>query len=384
MPEAAAAPAKLDRAVLWVGRPALLWRRAGGMTVLERQLFTAARAGLKSVLVGTSRPDEAALRGLRLPPGLEVRWAEGGTGVEPPYLGLSSDHFLRVEALAEAVRTPYERPLSLDDASGSGVIQATPYRQETAVRDRRALPADACVRLDAAGSAEVVEWLMASGRKGADGFMARVFDRRISMSVSRALLDTPVTPNMMTLASSALGVVGALLFCAGPGASSAAGALLVWLHSVLDGCDGELARVRFQESAFGSDLDFWGDNVVHLVLFASLAVGLRAAGPHVAVLGAAACLTTAASAWTAWGHRLRRRAAAGGPRPETGVAEEGAGGGVRARLARLENALAQRDFIYLLIAAAFLGRTYEFLWISALGGVLFFAVMLYLRRVNQP
>ena len=39
-------------------------------------------------------------------------------------------------------------------------------------------------------------------------------------------------------------------------------------HSILDGCDGELARLKFQESRWGGILDFWGDNVVHSVIFA--------------------------------------------------------------------------------------------------------------------
>ena len=61
------------------------------------------------------------------------------------------------------------------------------------------------------------------------------------------------------------------------------GALLVLSHSILDGCDGELARLKFQESRFGGVLDFWGDNVVHAALFAAIAAGWsRAAGAELA------------------------------------------------------------------------------------------------------
>src|SRR2546426_3192414 len=35
-------------------------------------------------------------------------------------------------------------------------------------------------------------------------------------------------------------------------------------HSILDGCDGELARLKFQHSRWGAVLDFWCDNVVHV------------------------------------------------------------------------------------------------------------------------
>ncbi len=51
------------------------------------------------------------------------------------------------------------------------------------------------------------------------------------------------------------------------------GALLFLAHSILDGCDGELARLKFQESRFGGIIDYWGDNVVHIAVFACMAVG---------------------------------------------------------------------------------------------------------------
>jgi hypothetical protein len=88
-----------------------------------------------------------------------------------------------------------------------------------------------------------------------------------------------------------------------------------------------------------------------------------------------------ASAWIAWGHRRARRAeSARGP--EAGVVDEPAGDGIETRLSRIENALAQRDFIYLLIALAFVDMVYEFLWAAAIGGSFYFIIMLYIRRVN--
>ena len=143
--------------------------------------------------------------------------------------------------------------------------------------------------------------------------------------------------------------------------------------------------MRFQESAFGSDLDFWGDNVVHLALFTCLGVGfwLTGNGIHTLVLAAVADLGVIASAATAWQHRLRRRAASSVPGPEAGVTDEPAAAGFESKLARLENSLAQRDFIYLLVLLAMVDCVYEFLWAAAIGGLLFFGIMLYLRRVNE-
>src|SRR5207247_11336043 len=56
------------------------------------------------------------------------------------------------------------------------------------------------------------------------------------------------------------------------------GALLFLTHSILDGCDGELARLKFLESRAGAVLDFWGDNLVHVAVFGCMAVGWSLAG----------------------------------------------------------------------------------------------------------
>jgi phosphatidylglycerophosphate synthase len=365
-----------------------MWLKAGGIGVLERQLFVAARAGIKSVWIGTHEPDPAVLAGLRVPPGLEVRWVPRGGGALteclPPYAGISGDHFLHPSTLSHIVRQRFGESVSYDDDAGLGVVQVVLTRDESTARVKQPLPPGSYRRLEAPiGGEETVSWLMASGPKSADGFMARHFDRHISLSVSRLLLDTTVTPNMMTVSSTALGLAGAAFFLLPTQGAHAAGALLVWLHSVLDGCDGELARVRFQESPLGSDLDFWGDNLVHVALFSCLGAGfwLSGKGPLPLVLGAVASLTTLASAWGAWRHRLARRAAGGGP--EAGVTEVSASGGLDTKLARLENTLAQRDFIYLLVFLAFAGLDDWFLWAAAVGGLLYFGIMLYLRRVND-
>ncbi|MDX6770439.1 MAG: CDP-alcohol phosphatidyltransferase family protein [Elusimicrobiota bacterium] len=374
----------IERAILWVAHPPILRQRVGGMTVLERQLFTAARAGLKTLFVGAHAPAAAELAALRVPAGVELHWAEGGGAglaeCAPPYLGLSTDHLVRVETLRHVAAQNYGESISYEDAAGLGVIQVVLRRDESLSRHKQPLPEGSYRRLEAPlDGAATVDWLMESGPRPGDGFMARHFDRHISLSVSRALLETGVTPNVMTVFSTALGLAGGALFLLPGRAPAVAGALLVWLHSVLDGCDGELARVRFQESDFGADLDFWGDNLVHLVLFSCLGAGfhLAGAGPHALALSGAAVASVLASSYFAWRHRRARRAAG---RSAAGVTEEVAGPGLDGRLSRLENALAQRDFIYLLVLLALVDRVYEFLWAAAVGGALYFAIMLYLRR----
>lgn len=369
---------KIADAVLWVDHPKSMLERACGLAVVERQLFVLARAGIKRVWVAAHRPVEADR--LRLPPRLEVQWiardGDGPVECRPPYIGFSGDHFVKQGALEEILAGTYTEHVSFQDDDKKGVVQIIPYRGERVVQfERRAMPAGSYARVG--DRASTTAWLLDTARKGHDGLMARVFDRHISLRVTRWLLDTPVKPNHMTVFSSLLGSAGALEF-AQPGQGHAiAGALIVWLHSVLDGCDGELARLRYQESRFGGVLDFWGDNVVHVLLFTCLGLGLYRAGggAWTLVLGLLAAAASLASAAVTF--RISTRKEDSGPLFK-GIALEPAPTGTERALQRVEDFLTQRDFIYLLILAAVFGKQQLFLIAAGIGSPLFLLVLLYL------
>lgn len=376
-----------ERALLQVSHPDLMLQRVGGLSVLERQLWTMHRAGLKQVWIGAARPADFAR--LRLPPGLGIIWSKSPVAAEldcdPPYLALSGDHFLRVETLRYIAQADYPAPVALEDTSGTSVVQVLPSRQERAgSAQRQQLPPGTTCRLERpVATSPALPWLLALGIKSQDGFMARNFDRSLSLAVSRLLLDSFVTPNMMTVASSLIGLCGAAFFLVPTHSMRLSGALLVWLHSVLDGCDGELARIRFQESPLGADLDFWGDNIVHLALFGCLAWGFYKADQSVLplALGVASAVGTLGSAILNYRERLERR------RHPTAKAARAYG--IVPALTRIQHILAARDFIYLLVLLAFLDRLYEFMWATAVGSLLFFFMMVYLGRkhdeqANQP
>src|SRR4030095_12146674 len=52
------------------------------------------------------------------------------------------------------------------------------------------------------------------------------------------------------------------------------GAVFLLASIIIDGCDGELARLKYLESAFGAKFDLIADNIVHLLLFPGIAWGL--------------------------------------------------------------------------------------------------------------
>ena len=107
-----------------------------------------------------------------------------------------------------------------------------------------------------------------------DGFMARHFDRHLSQMMSRRIAHTNVTPNQITLVGMSIGLIAALLLSVPGYWAHLSGALLFVFCIVVDGVDGELARLRLLESAFGHYLDIVTDNIVHAAIFVGLAFGL--------------------------------------------------------------------------------------------------------------
>ena len=112
-------------------------------------------------------------------------------------------------------------------------------------------------------------WLV----KPTDGIFAR-FNRKISIPISRQLIRFPVTPNMVSLFTLGVSFAAGIFFALGGYWYVLTGAVLSWLASVLDGCDGEVARLKLQESAFGCWLETICDYLYYLFIFAGMTIGL--------------------------------------------------------------------------------------------------------------
>ena len=268
--------------------------------------------------------------------------------------------------------------VALVDTEDPGKVLAEAARASTAddliaaLGDRlRRRPAsfDPRGRFPLAGSddtAEAEAWLLRSLVKDSEGFMSRHFERRISLAVTRRLAWTPITPNAMTLVSLAVGLGSAPFFLSARPAWQLVGALIFLTHSILDGCDGELARLKFLESPRGARLDFWGDNVVHVAVFGCMAAGLE---PRHA-LGAAA----------APGRGRHRRGGRGHCRA-VGHWAAAAPPGSEAT-ARVVDTLANRDFIYLVLALSTVGRAWWFVALVATGTPIFVLAALWANRAR--
>jgi phosphatidylglycerophosphate synthase len=95
------------------------------------------------------------------------------------------------------------------------------------------------------------------------GLVAKHLNRPISTRLSYLLIDTPVTPNQTTVAAFIIGAVGVVLIFMGGYVNTILGTFLLQMNSVVDGIDGELARVRHQNSDFGAYLDSVCDEILN-------------------------------------------------------------------------------------------------------------------------
>jgi choline kinase/phosphatidylglycerophosphate synthase len=107
-----------------------------------------------------------------------------------------------------------------------------------------------------------------------DGVVSRALNRRLSAPLSRWLVEhTRVTPNQLSAGAFALALASAALFCWPSWVASAAGGLLAEVSSVVDGCDGEVARLRRMSTAYGAWLDAVLDRMADALLLGGMAFG---------------------------------------------------------------------------------------------------------------
>lgn len=96
-----------------------------------------------------------------------------------------------------------------------------------------------------------------------DGLISKIFNRHISLRITKQVAKTQVSPNQITFLSVITAVASALAFSTN---HPLIGGLLAQFCSILDGVDGEIARLKFLQSNYGalfdSILDRYGDFII--------------------------------------------------------------------------------------------------------------------------
>jgi phosphatidylglycerophosphate synthase len=89
-------------------------------------------------------------------------------------------------------------------------------------------------------------------KTGCDGLVSRYLNRKISRPITRLLAPTGITPNQVTFISFFIALLASAAFVLG---SHVLGGLLAQFSSIVDGVDGEIARLKGLASPFGAFYD---------------------------------------------------------------------------------------------------------------------------------
>jgi phosphatidylglycerophosphate synthase len=212
-----------------------------------------------------------------------------------------------------------------------------------------------------ARSAERALWN--SLTSSSDGVVDRFFNRPLGRFLSKVLIHTPVTPNQVTVVSMLAGIAGAYYFALGNYTAGIIGALLLQLSALIDCVDGDIARISFKESALGKWLDIALDQVVHVAVFAGIAVGLSRQGSDSPVLWLG--ISAVAGALISFAVVVRGRLLAN---KQTDT-----------RLDKFIDAASTRDFTVLVLLLAVIGKLHWFLWLTGVTVHLFWITALCLQ-----
>ena len=300
----------------------------------------------------------------------------GDALVEPALLGAiagfeaSAEMALAIEgdeADPALLRVPPGTPIPRD-AAGLAVLAAS-FRARGLLRS--VAPGGArCERVRGREQARSAAHALVAGlARESDSFFARHVDRKLSGPLSIWLVRRGASPNAVTALATAVGLAGAGCLASASRAWQTFGAALFVVSTVLDGCDGEVARLSLRESHFGRTLDLVCDNLVNAAVFVAVGVaGLRVdatgrlGGVVAAGLAGLGFATTMGFAYSAWLERSGRIES----------------------LRQSYERLASRDFAYLLLILAAGGRLVWFVWAAAIGSWAFGLLLLALRLAGWP
>lgn len=219
----------------------------GGLTVLERVIRKLGKEGVDRVVVNTERFDiDAGVK--RVPIPVAIEWAPGA------------------KAAAD------QRVVAGDEIAGVRVIDDKSRRR--------------------------AEWaVFQSLPKSHQGPTDAAINQHISLRITRPLCRTSIHPNHITIASLFWGLAACWFALQATWEGLAIGGLMMQFHNILDSCDGEMARLRFQFTTSGAWLDNIFDEIVDDTFIACCGIAAGGIWTYVGIAGGAARFLAVALQW---------------------------------------------------------------------------------------
>jgi len=288
----------------------------GGISQLQRLVITAERAGIRRFTIITEKLDSSLKNLLKNDKRIksEISWHQPGAQVKfehNPSLVLQSNLLTTPTGLSKLINcnvSEYEVAVLVDEnkdawvktrgeniedvfASGGkavGAFVAHGSLLEKAILDSMSL--DSWIKeLVGRGSVRFIKfkdgyWMRLTSdekslKKAEDlifshvgktetGWLSRNINSKISLPTSRILVRTPLTPNMISIIINLIGMLSGPFYAFG---HPVLGAIFLQIATVLDRCDGEVARVKLMETKRGQ----WVDTISDQFTVFSFIIGLH-------------------------------------------------------------------------------------------------------------
>ena len=201
-------------------------KRLCGLTLIERAVLTAYEEGSRYFVIITDGEEEKFRKILE----------------KKRYLHLTLDWMSLVQW--QKIEEKKERDGSLI-VRASGIVhkgQWEPINSKTTLKKAEKIVLSCC-------------------RKPTDGLVSRYLNRNISLQMSRVITRLPVTAHHMTGFTLLVGLMGAYYAAT---MNFFIAFLIFQITSILDGCDGEIARLKFQKTKKGAWFDTISDNIIYV------------------------------------------------------------------------------------------------------------------------
>jgi len=202
--------------------------------------------------------------------------------------GLSD--FFRVTPLIKVEEEVVESPSSWNQLA---------QRFEATFRTTSRVPGPAWQYLETPANIRTCEnRILRGSAKSQDGLVSKFINRPISRSVTRVLLKYDIDPIAWTMAIFLLPLIAFFFLVGGDYVGTVIGAALFQLYSILDGCDGEIARAKYLESYRGERIDDLFDMLGSVLYVIGLGLGLmRTRASIYAAEGVLCALIIVANEW---------------------------------------------------------------------------------------
>lgn len=228
----------------------ILFKRVAGLPLLLRNILTLHRSGIQKIRVGIPKKDKQRFY-KKLPRQLR-RWK-----VEVEWVPFAEEEAPAADFNAH--------DLIVGEENGAKRVMTLTRKSDLGKATR---------------------WVTESIRKAAIGPVARTLNKRISIPISLWLMRFKLHPNWITLWNIGLGILAGITVSGGTYRDYLLGGVLFQIVSIIDGCDGEVAKLAFKSSRFGQWIDSISDNGSLLCFFVGLLFAhFRLHGPeHTAIL----------------------------------------------------------------------------------------------------